>query len=62
VRNHQFRFKEIIDPDTNRGVFLVEHEVRSMHHPMFHRFMVNRNPDESARRYRRGRDGLIPYS
>jgi hypothetical protein len=29
---------------------------------MFHRVMVNRNPDESARRYRRGRDGLNPYS
>src|SRR5262245_33005763 len=62
VRNHQFRFKELVDPDSNRGVFLVEHEVRSLHHPMFHRVMINRNPDESARRYRRGRDRLIPYS
>src|SRR5574341_1406620 len=57
ARNHQFRFKEIIDPDTDRCVFVVEHEVRSMHHPMFHRVMVNRNPDESARRYRRGQIG-----
>ena len=62
VRNHQFRFKDIIDPEDGRPLFLLEHEVRSMHHPMFHRVMVNRNPDESARRYRRGRDALVPYS
>ena len=61
VRNHQFRFKEVIDPETGSGVFLVEHEVRSLHHPMFRRFLVNRDPVESARRYRRGRDALIPY-
>jgi hypothetical protein len=62
VRNHQFRFKEIIDPDSKRPAFVVEHEVRSLHHPMFNRAMINRNPNESARRYRRGRDALIPYS
>jgi hypothetical protein len=62
VRNHQFRFKEIVDPDSDQAVFVVEHEVRSLHHPMFNRLMVNRNPNESARRYRRGRDTLIPYS
>jgi len=61
VRNHQFRFKQLVDPENDRAVFLVEHEVRSMHHPMFHRAMVNRDPNESARRYRRGRDDLNPY-
>lgn len=62
VRNHQFRFKELIDPDSDQAIFCVEHEVRSLHHPMFNRAMVNRDPNESARRYRRGRDALIPYS
>ena len=61
VRNHQFRFRELIDPDGDQPVFCVEHEVRSLHHPMFNRLMVNRNPNESARRYRRGRDALIPF-
>ena len=61
VRNHQFRFKDVVDPESNSNVFLLEHEVRSMHHPMFHRVMVNRNAEESARRYRRGRDALVPY-
>lgn len=61
VRNHQFRFKEIIDPENGNGIFLVEHEVRSLHHSLFRRPLVNRDPVESARRYRRGRDALIPY-
>lgn len=61
VRNHQFRFKEIIDPDEGGCVFLVEHEVRSLHHPMFGRFLVNRDPAQSQRQYRRKRDSLIPY-
>jgi hypothetical protein len=61
VRNHQFRFQSIIEPDTGRTVFLLEHEVRSLHHPMFHRHFVNRDPAQSQRNYRRGRDALIPY-
>jgi hypothetical protein len=61
VRNHQFRFKQVIDPESGSGLFLVEHEVRSLHHPMFRRFLVNRDPVESARRYRPGRDALVPY-
>ena len=61
VRNHQFRFQSIIEPDSGRTVFLLEHEVRSLHHPMFHRHFVNRDPAQSQRNYRRGRDALIPY-
>ena len=61
VKNHQFRFKEVIDPESGSGLFRVEHEVRSLHHPMFRRFLVNRDPVESARHYRPGRDALIPY-
>ncbi len=61
VRNHQFRFKELIDPETHRPLLTLEHEVRSLHHPMFNRSMVNRDANESARRYRRGRDALIPF-
>ena len=61
VRNHQYRFKEIIDPDNDSSVFLVEHEVRSLHHPMFRRFLVNRDPAQTQRQYRRERDALVPY-
>jgi len=61
VRNHQFRFKDIVDLDSGATVFALEHEVRSLHHPMFGRFFVNRNPMQSQRGYRRGRDAEIPY-
>jgi hypothetical protein len=62
VQNHQFRFKEVIDPDNDQCVFLVEHEVRSLRHPMFRRFLVNRDPAQTQRGYRRERDAFIPYS
>lgn len=61
VRNHQYRFKDIIDPNNEDCVFQVEHEVRSLHHPMFRRFFVNRDPGQTQREYRRQRDALIPY-
>jgi hypothetical protein len=61
MRNHQFRFKQLIDPDNGDALFLLEHEVRSLHHPMFHRPFVNRDPIQTQRAYRRGRDSLIPY-
>jgi hypothetical protein len=62
VQNHQFRFKEVIDPDSDRCVFQVEHEVRSLRHPMFRRFLINRDPAQTQRGYRRERDAFIPYS
>jgi hypothetical protein len=61
VRNHQFRFRDIVDLDRGSPVFALEHEVRSLHHPMFGRFFVNRNPVQTQRGYRRGRDAQIPY-
>ncbi len=62
VRNHQFRFQEIIDPEGGDCVFRLEHEVRSLRHPMFNRFFVNRDPVQSQRQYRRGRDALTPFA
>lgn len=62
VRNHQFRFRDIIDPDTGNAAFSLEHEVRSLRHPMFQRFFVNRDPAQTQRQYRRGRDALIPFA
>jgi hypothetical protein len=62
VRNHQFRFQDIIDLDSGRTVFQLEHEVRSLHHPMYHRFFVNRDAEQTQRSYQRGRDALVPFS
>ncbi|HXG53418.1 MAG TPA: VOC family protein [candidate division Zixibacteria bacterium] len=61
VRNHQFRFQEIVDPESGKALFTVEHEVRSLRHPMFHRALVLRNPEQTTRSYRRGHDRLVPF-
>lgn len=41
---HQFRFRNIFDPSTGVKVIDLEHEVRSMRHPMYLRPLVNRLP------------------
>lgn len=38
----QYRFQKIIDPETDQTLYEIEHEVRSLHHPMFMRALVNR--------------------
>ncbi|MGE0221890.1 MAG: VOC family protein [Acetobacteraceae bacterium] len=48
---HQYRMLDIVDLDTNKPVFRIEHEVRSMKHPMFNRVFVNRNPDMNNRNF-----------
>ena len=61
VRNHQFRFKDIVDPDDGKVKFTLEHEVRSLRHPMYHRPFVNRDAIQSQRGYRRGWDAYTPF-
>jgi hypothetical protein len=58
---HQYRFKDIVDLDTRRVLFTIEHEVRSLQHPMYARPLVNRDPAQTAMNYRPGRDSL-PWS
>jgi len=55
---HQYRFRDIVDPDTRAVLFTIEHEVRSLQHPMFARPLVNRDPAQTAMHYRTGRDSL----
>jgi hypothetical protein len=53
---HQYRFIDIVDLDSNRPVFAIEHEVRSMRHPLYARPLVNRNPAQTNRHYMPGHD------
>jgi hypothetical protein len=57
---HQYRFQEIVDPETARPLFTVEHEVRSALHPMYQRPLVNRDPSQRQSAYVRGRDAFAP--
>jgi hypothetical protein len=41
---HEWRFQQIVDPRDRRPLFQIEHEVRSMRHPLYARPLVNRNP------------------
>jgi hypothetical protein len=40
---HQYSFKDIIDPYGGKVLFTIEHEVRSMKRPIHMRPLVNRN-------------------
>jgi hypothetical protein len=45
-RNHQYRFLDIVEPKSNKPLFRIEHEVRSLKHPLYKRPLVNRSVGE----------------
>jgi hypothetical protein len=52
----QYRFKDIVDLDSGKVLYTVEHEIRSMTHPLFARPLVNRNPAQSNRKFAPGHE------
>ncbi len=55
----QYRFQDITDPDTGRVLCTIEHEVRSMRHPMYARALINRNPAQTNNAYAPGQENAI---
>jgi hypothetical protein len=55
---HEWRFRDIVDTHANQMLFTVEHEVRSLKHPLYGRPLVNRNPAQTNRAYARGQDSF----
>jgi len=53
---YQYRFRDIVDLDTGRLLFTVEHEMRSVTHPLFLRPLINRNPHQTNQNYAQGYD------
>jgi hypothetical protein len=53
---YQYRFRDIIDLDSGKVLFTVEHEVRSTTHPLFLRPLVNRDPTQTNRNFAPGYD------
>lgn len=47
----QYRFNDVIDPEDGKRLFVIEHEVRSMTHPLYGRPLINRNPTQTNRNY-----------
>jgi hypothetical protein len=52
----QYRFKDIVDLDSGEPLYTIEHEVRSMTHPLYGRPLVNRNPAQNIGNYAPGFD------
>lgn len=57
---HQYRFDSIVDLDNGKPLIQIEHEVRSMRHPLYARPLVNRNAQQTNRNYAPGYDAFIP--
>jgi hypothetical protein len=57
---HQYRFQDIVDLESGKVLATIEHEVRSMRHPMFARALVNRNPAQTQMHYVPGREAWMP--
>lgn len=55
---HQYRFIDIVDLENGQVLFQIEHEVRSMRHPMYARPLVNRNPLLTVMDYAPGHENL----
>ena len=55
----QYRFEDIVDLATGKGVLKLEHEVRSVRHPMYQRDLVNRNPNQGFSEYVSGNDRFM---
>lgn len=55
---YQYRFRDLVDPVSGKVLFAIEHEVRSLTHPLYARPLVNRNPEQSNRSYVRGHDAF----
>jgi len=55
---HEWRFQWIVDPKDGKRLFQIEHEVRSMKHPLFNRPLVNRNPGITNTGYIAGHDSF----
>jgi len=53
---YQYRFRDIVDLDGGRPLYTVEHEVRSVTHPMYLRPLINRNPMVTNNNYAPGYD------
>jgi len=56
---YQYRFNTIVDPKSRKELFKIEHEVRSLTHPMYARPLVNRDPQQTNRNYAEGHDGWV---
>lgn len=46
MNEFQYRFQDIVPPGKRKPVFTIEHEVRSLYHPLYRSPLVNRTGSE----------------
>ena len=62
---HQYRFVDLVDPDSGKKLYSIEHEIRSMTHPIYGRSLINRNPAQTNNSFAPGYDDrqwAMPFS
>jgi hypothetical protein len=59
---HQYRFLDIVDLESGAVLTTLDHEVRSMTHPLYGRALVNRDPAVTIRSYRAGRHETLSWT
>lgn len=53
---YQYRFVDIVDLDSGEVLFQIDHEVRSMTHPMYGRHLINRDTSSTQGNFHPGRE------
>lgn len=56
----QYRVENVVDPASGETtLFTIEHEIRSMRHPLFFQLIVNRDAGQSSLNYAPGHDPFL---
>ncbi len=55
----QYRFQDIVDAESGERLATLEHEVRSLRHPLYGRTLVNRDPAVTTGAYAAGREAAM---
>ncbi len=53
---HQYRFQDVVDPESGEVLVTIGHEVRSLRHPLYGRVLVNRHAELTGDRYASGHE------
>ena len=56
---HQYRFKDVIDLNSGKVLHHIEHEIRSLMHPLYARPLINRNAEQNIRNFVPGQEAYV---
>ena len=56
---HQYRFTDVIDLGSGKVLHHIEHEIRSLMHPLYARPLINRNAAQNIRNFIPGQEAYV---